>query len=64
MLSFFGATCTPEIDEDFVKQQLGDQWAPQDWSCIGVSQSVQLQYRKAMQRHQLELQIPPAPDPG
>ena len=61
-LTFWNPTYTPPTEEKFVKQQMGATCAPQDWSFVGLAHSVQLQFREALQRQQLDLQIPPQPD--
>ena len=63
MMDYFGPTCTAETDEEYVKGLMGARWIPQDWSCIGTSQQIQLQHRKDVQHQQQLLHIPPPPDP-
>lgn len=61
MMDYFGPTCTPDTDVEYVKQIMGDKWQPVDWSCIGSAQQMQEQHRLDTQH--LMMQIPPPPDP-
>ena len=61
MLDYFGPTCTPDTDIEYVKQIMGDRWQPIDWSCIGSVQQVQQQHR--LDQQHVTMHIPPPPDP-
>ena len=62
MLDYFGPTCTPDTDTEYVRKIMGDRWQPVDWSCIGTVQQVQQQHR--LDKQHAMMHIPPPPDPS
>ena len=62
MMDYFGPTCTPDIDQEEVKQMMGDRWHPMDWSCIGSAQQAFEQQKQDQQYQQSMFRPPPPPD--
>lgn len=62
MMEYFGPACTPDTDQDYVKQLMADKWQPVDWSCIGSAQQALEQHRQDQQHQQQLMRAPPPPD--
>lgn len=61
MMDYFGPTCTPDTDQESVKQMMGNKWQPVDWSCIGSAQQMQVQQKQEQQYQQSVTRAPPPP---
>ena len=62
MMAYFGPTCTPDTDQEYVKQLMGNKWQPVDWSCIGSAHQMLVQQKQDQQYQRRMIRPPPPPD--